>query len=56
MRARQWTIAAAFHEPERYDIPALPEWQVHRDDCGGIAFAADGEVFIAAEQPVCVRR
>jgi hypothetical protein len=56
MRARQWTIAAAYHEPERYDIPALPEWRVHRDGCGGIAFTTEEGAFIAAEEPVRVRR
>jgi len=57
MRARQWTIAAAYREPEEYGIPDLPAWRVHRDDCGGIALAAeDGEPFIAAANPMRARR
>jgi hypothetical protein len=56
MRAREWTIAAAFREPGDYGIPELPGWRVSRPDCGGIAFAANGDPFIAAERPTKVRR
>lgn len=56
MRATEWTIAAAFGDPEAYGIPDLPEWRVRSHDCGGIAFLADGEPFIAAERPMTVRR
>jgi hypothetical protein len=57
MRAREWTIAATYREPEQYGVPDLPVWRVHRDDCGGIAFAdGDGEPFIAAANPIRVRR
>jgi hypothetical protein len=56
VRAREWAIAGAFRTPEDYGIPALPDWQVARPACGGIAFAADGDPFISAEHPVPVRR
>jgi len=58
MRAREWTVAAAFGDPTEYDVPALPTWRVERGDGGGLAFAAADrdEPFIAAERPVRVRR
>jgi len=57
MRARAWLIAARYGTPDEYGIPELPAWRVCRSDCGGLAFAADGEEpFIAAERPVTVRR
>jgi len=42
MRAREWAIAGAFRDPSDYDIPDLPPWRVHRNDCGGLAFADGG--------------
>jgi hypothetical protein len=57
MRAREWTIAGCYRDPEDYGVPALPHLEVRRLDCGGIAFAADdGEAFIAAENPMKARR
>jgi len=58
MRAREWTVAAAFGDPTEYDVPALPTWRVERGDDGVLAFAAvdRDEPFIAAERPVRVRR
>jgi|AntRauMinimDraft_4_1070384.scaffolds.fasta_scaffold01502_5 hypothetical protein len=58
MRAREWTVAAAFGDPTEYDVPALPTWRVERGADGDIAFAAADrdEPFIAAERPVRVRR
>ena len=58
MRAREWTIAAAFGDPSEYDVPDLPSWRVERDDDGRVAFAATDrdEAFIAASRPVMVRR
>jgi hypothetical protein len=56
VRAREWAIAGAFRTPADYDIPAVPDWQVCRPDCGGIAFATDDGPFIAAEHPIPVRR
>lgn len=56
MRAREWEIAGSFRDPADYDIPPLPDWQVCRPACGGVAFAADGDPFIAAEKPMAVRR
>jgi|AntDeeMetagen192_2_1112575.scaffolds.fasta_scaffold00097_20 hypothetical protein len=57
MRAREWAIAGAFRDPSDYDIPDLPPWRVHRNDCGGLAFAdGEDEPFIAADHPVTVRR
>jgi hypothetical protein len=56
VRAREWTVAAAFSSPAEHGIPELPAWQVRRLDCGGVAFVADGEPFIAAERPCAVRR
>lgn len=64
MRAREWTVAANFRTPADYGIPELPAWRSHRDD-GGVAFVAadadadgepDAEPFIAAENPITVRR
>jgi hypothetical protein len=55
MRAREWTIADCYGTPEDYGVPALPCWDVRRLDCGGIAFV-DGEAFVAAENPMKVRR
>lgn len=58
MRARIWTIAAAFNDPADYGIPPLPEWTVYKEAGGGMALGAaehDG-VFIAADTPVTVRR
>jgi hypothetical protein len=49
-------VADTFGTPAEYDIPELPAWQVSRPECGGIAFAADGEPFIAADHPVSIRR
>jgi len=56
MRARQWTIAAAFSEPAEYGVPELPDWEVRREDCGALVIAADDQAYIAAEQPMRVRR
>lgn len=56
MRAREWAIAGSFRNPADYDIPELPTWRVCRPDCGGIAFAADGDPFITAKQPMKIRR
>ena len=56
MRAREWGIAAGFGDPGDYGIPELPKWRVRRLDCGGIAFVADGDRFIAAERPMKIRR
>jgi hypothetical protein len=56
VRAREWTIAGCYREPSDYDIPELPRWRVCRTESGGVAFAADGDPFIAAEQPMKVRR
>jgi len=57
MRARQWTIAGAYRSPADYDIPELPAWRACRTADGGLALAdADGTPFIAAEDPVRVRR
>lgn len=57
MRAREWTIAGCYRDPEDYGVPTLPELNVQRLDCGGIAFVdEDGEGFIAAENPMKVRR
>jgi len=55
VRAREWTVATAFGAPSEYGIPELPGWRVCRLR-GGVAFAADGEPFIAAERPVVARR
>jgi hypothetical protein len=49
-------IAGTFGEPADYGIPEVPDWQVCRPPCGGVAFAADGDTFIAAERPMTVRR
>ncbi|QLD84895.1 hypothetical protein HWV23_03900 [Natronomonas halophila] len=57
MRAREWTIAGCYRDPEDYGVPTLPHLEVRRLDCGGIAFAdGDGEAFIAAENPMKARR
>jgi hypothetical protein len=56
VRAREWAIAGASRDPADYDVPELPDWGVRRPACGGIAFVADGEPFIVAEQPTTVRR
>jgi hypothetical protein len=57
MRAREWTIAGCYRKPSDYGIPTLPELDVRRLDCGGIALVdEDGESFIAAENPMKVRR
>ena len=57
MRAREWDIAGQYREPEDYSIPELPAWQTCQLDCGSIAFAeGDGNPFIAAEEPMKVRR
>lgn len=57
MRAREWTIAGCYRDPEDYGVPTLPCWGVRRLDCGGIAFTGDDdEEFIAAENPMKVRR
>jgi len=56
VRAREWSIAATFGDPVEYGIPELPNLRVCRPDCGGIALAADGEPFIAAERPMKIRR
>lgn len=61
MRAREWTVAANFRTPADYGIPELPAWRSRCDGCGGVAFVAadgepDAEPFIAAENPVTVRR
>ncbi|WP_198951508.1 MULTISPECIES: hypothetical protein [Halorubrum] len=58
MRAREWTVAAAFGDPTEYDVPDLPTWRVERGDDGDLAFAAADrdEPFIAAARPVRVRR
>lgn len=56
VRAREWAIAGSYREPSDYDIPELPRWRVCRTDAGGLAFAADGEPFIAADEPMKVRR
>lgn len=56
VRAREWAIAATSGTPSTYDIPELPDWHVCRTDRGGIAFAENGEPFIAADRPVTVRR
>ena len=57
MRARTWAIAGCYRQPEDYGIPALPDWEVCRLECGSLAFAEKGgEPFIAAENPTKVRR
>jgi iron complex transport system substrate-binding protein len=57
MHAREWRIAGTFQTPSDYDIPDLPAWEVRRDEDGRLAFAVgDAEPFIAAENPVPVRR
>lgn len=56
MRAREWTIAGCYRDPEDYGVPTLPDLDVQRLDCGGIAFVDDGESYIAAENPMKVRR
>lgn len=58
MRAREWAIAGNFGTPAEYDIPDLPTWHVCHRESGGLALAAgdDSEAFIAADQPVVVRR
>ena len=58
MRAREWTVAAAYGDPTEYDVPALPTWRVERGEDGRLAFvAADrDEPFIEAKRPVRVRR
>jgi len=58
VRAREWTVAAAFGRPREYGIPELPDWRVERFDSAGIAFRSPGreEPFISAERPVCIRR
>jgi hypothetical protein len=57
MRARAWTVAYRYADPEDYGIPALPDWRVVRDD-DGLALAEEGESdpFIRAERPMRVRR
>lgn len=56
MRAREWAIAGRCRTPAAYDIPTLPEWDVFRPCEGGIGFETDDTQFIAAENPVTVRR
>jgi hypothetical protein len=56
MRARTWTIASCYRDPADYGIPELPDWEVCRPECGGVAFADDDEWFIAAAEPTKVRR
>jgi len=57
MRAREWAIAGAFGDPSEYGIPDPPAVEVCPLDCGGIALSAGGgEPFIAAEQPIKIRR
>ncbi|WP_255151540.1 hypothetical protein [Halorarius halobius] len=56
MRARTWTVAANYRDPADYDIPALPDWTVYRDEDGTLAFASEGEAFLTARDPVDVRR
>jgi hypothetical protein len=57
MRAREWAVAGAFGDPSEYGFPDPPTVQVCRLDCGGVAFSAgDDDPFIAAEQPMKIRR
>lgn len=58
MRAREWSVAAAYGDPTEYGVPSLPTWRVVRGDDGDLAFASaeGGAPFIAAERPVEVRR
>lgn len=56
MRAREWTIAGCYREPEDYGVPTLPCWDVHHLDCGGIAFVDGDEAYVTAENPMKVRR
>jgi hypothetical protein len=57
MLARRWAIASCYRDPSAYGVPSLPDWAVRRDS-DGLAFAAaeGGEPFIAARNPVSVRR
>lgn len=58
MRAREWTLAAAYGDPADYGVPSLPTWRVERDATGALGFAipGDGAPFITADRPVEVRR
>jgi hypothetical protein len=58
MLAREWTIAALYHDPSDHGIPALPDWASGRDAAGRFALAdsAADEPFILADEPVEVER
>jgi hypothetical protein len=56
MRARRWCLAANYHEPSDYGLPKLPTWTVYRDADGTLALGESGERFLAAGNPVRVRR
>jgi hypothetical protein len=58
MRAREWTLAAAYGDPADYGVPSLPTWRVERGADGALGFATaeDDGPFITADRPVEVRR
>lgn len=56
MRAREWTVAGNYRDPEDYGVPTIPPLEVRRLDCGGIALVDGEESYITAENPMKVRR
>jgi hypothetical protein len=58
MRAREWVLAARFHEPSDYDIPEAPVFPAAESESGALVLSdpTTDAVAMVAGAPMQVRR